>query len=91
MRALFVQFDDVNAQSLNIAALLGDLALQMQAEPSSEAILNTIVSAAVDLLPGISWSGISLVRGKTVTSEAPSDEVARRLDQLQSELGEGPR
>jgi GAF domain-containing protein len=80
----------VDSTSLNIAALLGDFALQMQAEPSSEATLHTIVRAAVDLLPGISWSGISLVRGKKVTSEAPSDEVARRLDQLQSELGEGP-
>lgn len=86
----FCKFNAVDAQSLNIAALLGELALQMQAEPSSEATLNTIVGAAVDLLPGISWSGISLVRGKTVTSQAPSDEVARQLDQLQSELGEGP-
>ncbi len=80
----------MNSKSLNIAALLGDLALQMQAESSSEATLHTIVRAAVDLLPGISWSGISLVHGKTVTSEAPSDEVARRLDRLQSQLGEGP-
>jgi GAF domain-containing protein len=87
---VFYRIRNVDSKSLNIAALLGDFALQMQAEPSSEATLHTIVRAAVDLLPGISWSGISLVRGKKVTSEAPSDEVARRLDQLQSELGEGP-
>lgn len=44
----------------------------------------------VNLLPGISWAGISLIRGKSVASEAPSDDVAQTLDGLQSELGDGP-
>ncbi|WP_156686656.1 GAF and ANTAR domain-containing protein [Mycobacterium sp. Marseille-P9652] len=80
----------VESDSTAVAALLGELALQMQAEEDSGALLRTIVRAGVHIMPGISWAGISLVRGKTVASEAPSDEVARALDRLQSELGEGP-
>ena len=81
----------MNAQSPTaIAAVLGDLALQMQSEDNPDALLRTIVRAGAYVMPGISWAGISLVRGKKVTSEAPSDEVARALDRLQSDLGEGP-
>lgn len=70
--------------------MLGDLAQQMQAEAGSDATLRTIVRAGVKMLPGISWAGISLIRGSEITSEAPSDDVARSLDQLQSGLGDGP-
>lgn len=73
-----------------VAGLLGDLALDMQSEPDPDALLRIIVYAGKYVMPGISWAGISLIRGKTVTSEAPSDEVARALDRLQSSLGEGP-
>ncbi|WP_231975977.1 GAF and ANTAR domain-containing protein [Mycobacterium sp. E2462] len=76
--------------STTVAALLGDLAVQMQSESDSQALLKIIVGAGVHIMPGISWAGISLVRGKSVTSEAPSDDVARDLDRLQSDLGEGP-
>lgn len=75
---------------IELAGLFGDLAQRMQAEEGTDATLRTIVAAAVKMLPGISWAGISMIRGKSVTSEAPSDDVARTLDQLQSELGEGP-
>jgi GAF domain-containing protein len=76
--------------STRLAALLGDLAQQMQAEDGSDATLRAIVKAGVGLLPGINWAGISLIRGKVVTSQAPSDDVARTLDQLQGDLGDGP-
>ncbi|MEE6177813.1 GAF and ANTAR domain-containing protein [Mycobacterium sp. 050134] len=80
-----------NAESPTaLAALLGDLALRMQAEADSDGLLRIVVNSGVHVMPGISWAGISLVRGKAVTSEAPSDDVARTLDRLQSELGQGP-
>lgn len=86
-------YDDELVEGLSpteLAALLGDLAQQMQAEPSSAATLRTIVNAGAHLLPGISWAGISLIRGNDVASEATSDDVAQTLDRLQSELGDGP-
>lgn len=74
----------------HLAALLGDLAIALQAEQGADATVKTIVEASTIIMPGISWAGISLVRGKTVTPEAPTDAVARSLDQLQSDLREGP-
>jgi GAF domain-containing protein len=74
----------------DLAAALGDLAVRMQAQAGSDELLHTIVEAAIRLLPGISWAGVAHVRGKTVLSQTPSDEVARTLNELQSELGEGP-
>lgn len=75
---------------LRIAAALGDLAVDMAAESDSEALLTTVVGAAVKLLPGISWAGISIVRGRSILSKAPTDDVARTLAEFQAELGEGP-
>ena len=73
-----------------LATVLGDLAIQMQADVDSASLLRTIVAAAIDILPGISWGGIALVHRRTVTSEAPSDAIAKELDAFQSETGEGP-
>jgi len=73
-----------------LAAALGDLALHMQARADSADLLTTIVNAGVDLLPGISWAGVAHVRGKTVLAQVPSDDVARTMNELQNELGEGP-
>jgi GAF domain-containing protein len=41
-------------------------------------------------VPGTSWAGISRVHGRNVTAEVPSDPIAAALDQLQTQLGEGP-
>ena len=73
-----------------LATVLGDLAIQMQSDVDSASLLRTIVAAAIDILPGISWGGIALVHRRTVTSEAPSDAIAKELDAFQSETGEGP-
>jgi GAF domain-containing protein len=77
--------------SLDLARVLGDLAVQMQADGADTAtLLRTVVTASVDILNGISWAGVALIRGANVTSAAPTDDVARSLDELQSRLGEGP-
>jgi GAF domain-containing protein len=73
-----------------LAATLGDLAIQMQAQADSAAVLPVILDAAVQLLPGISWAGVAHVRGKNVLAQLPTDEVARRLNELQNDIGEGP-
>lgn len=75
---------------LEIAKALGDLAFELQGQPDPDATLKTIVSSASVIVPGVSWAGISLVRGKTVTPSAFTDDVAHALDTLQSDLGEGP-
>jgi GAF domain-containing protein len=75
---------------MELATVMGNLAIELQAQADPAAVLQTIVDAAIDISPGISWAGISLVKGKKVIPESPTDEVARTLDRLQGELGEGP-
>lgn len=73
-----------------LAEVLGNLAVEMQSQHGGHAVLRTIVAAAIDVVPGTRWAGISRVRGRTVTAEVPSDPIAAELDQLQTELVEGP-
>jgi GAF domain-containing protein len=75
---------------MKIAEVLGNLAVEMRAQADSESILRAIVTAATDIVPGISWAGVALVRGRSVVSSTPTDAVAETLGQLQSDLGEGP-
>ncbi|QWF78940.1 hypothetical protein HUW46_02340 [Amycolatopsis sp. CA-230715] len=73
-----------------LAHRMSELALSLQDETDHPTTLNAIVDAVVDMVPAVTWAGISLVRGKAITSEAPSDPVVAELDELQTELGEGP-
>jgi hypothetical protein len=73
-----------------LAEVLGNLAVQMQSLHETGAVLRTIVAASIDVVAGTSWAGISRVSGRNVTAEVPSDPIAAELDQLQTELDEGP-
>lgn len=69
---------------------LGDLAIELQAESGTGNTVRSIVKAAVDIVPGAHWAGISMVQGEQVTPEAPTDPIVAKLDDLQTELGDGP-
>lgn len=58
--------------------------------PAPGATLQSIVEAAVRLVPGVRWAGISLIEGRQVTPSVPTDELVAELDSLQNDLGEGP-
>jgi transcriptional regulator with GAF, ATPase, and Fis domain len=73
-----------------LAEVLGTLAIQLQAQPDAATTLRGIVDAAVDIVPGARWAGISLIHGRRVQSEVPTDPIVAELDQLQTDLGEGP-
>ena len=77
-------------ESVELAAVLGDLAVDMASRSDFEALLETVVGSAIKLLPGISWAGVSIVRGRSIVSKAPTDDVAKALADLQWEVGEGP-
>ncbi|OLF17272.1 response regulator receiver protein [Actinophytocola xanthii] len=66
------------------------LAQELQRQPDRETTLQAIVKAVVNTVPGAEWAGVSLVRGRKVTAEVPTDEIVRLLDECQSELNEGP-
>jgi transcriptional regulator with GAF, ATPase, and Fis domain len=73
-----------------LAHTLGDLAVQMQAQKDTAATLRAIVEAAPHIVPGARWAGISLIQGRQVVAKVPTDPIVAKLEELQSELGDGP-
>jgi hypothetical protein len=45
-----------------LAEVLGSLAIELQARTDTAATLRGIVEAAVDIVPGARWAGISLIQ-----------------------------
>ncbi|MBG6182515.1 transcriptional regulator with GAF, ATPase, and Fis domain [Arthrobacter sp. CAN_A214] len=74
-----------------LALQLGELARDLQKETDPDGILQKIVGAAINLIPGVEEGSISAVKGRRqVLSRAPSSQTAARLDVLQNEANEGP-
>ena len=74
----------------SLAEVFGDLAVEMQAQKGSTGTLQSIVEAAPKVVPGARWAGISLVQGTKIVSEVPTSRSVAELDQLQSDLNQGP-
>ena len=74
----------------SLAEVFGDLAVEMQAQKGSTDTLQSIVEAAPKVVPGARWAGISLVQGTKIVSEVPTSRAVAELDQLQSDLNQGP-
>lgn len=75
----------------DLAARMGELARILQQEKDEGAILSRMVKAATDMIPGAQEASITLVQGRRkVEARAPSGELARQVDALQDEVGQGP-
>ena len=73
-----------------VARQLSELARELQADITPEALLKHIVRAAVTEVPGAQCAGITLVTGKEFSTTAASGELVGRIDRVQYETGEGP-
>ena len=74
-----------------LAIRLGELARDLQHNDDPDSILQTIVAAAIELIPGVEEGSVSVVRGrKHVVSRAPSGELPVAVDAIETETGEGP-
>ncbi|TNM69189.1 GAF and ANTAR domain-containing protein [Streptomyces sp. NP160] len=74
-----------------LARQLAELAREMHGDPSSQEVLDRVVQSAVALVPHAEHGTISLVRARrTVVSAAATSDTGRRLDDLQTEVGQGP-
>ena len=78
------------APQQDLAQVLGALALELQDQTDTESTLESIVDAAVAVVPGARWAGISLIEGRSVVARVPSDPVVAELDNLQTVIGDGP-
>ncbi|TKV29380.1 GAF and ANTAR domain-containing protein [Arthrobacter sp. NamB2] len=75
----------------DVAGRLSELARSLQREDSEDAVLEQLVRAALQLVPGAEEASITLVTGRRrVESRFPSSDLARALDELQERTGEGP-
>jgi hypothetical protein len=76
---------------VSAAAFFAAVSADLLATGEEEATLDRICARAVDVIPGADYSGVTVRRRRgrleTVASTGP---VARELDALQYELGEGP-
>jgi GAF domain-containing protein len=84
---------DIPVTTPDIGAAMAELARTLQREHSSEpATLLAVTTAAVRAVPGAAQAVISLVmrRQKMVQAHAATDPSAGRLDELQTELDDGP-
>jgi GAF domain-containing protein len=66
---------------------LGDVLLSHQ---TLDDALSKITELAAELVPGADHVGISLMGGGSIETKSSTDEIARTVDEIQHELGEGP-
>jgi len=75
----------------DLAEQLSRLAKALQKDRDLGATLETVVGAALELIPGAAAGSISVVeQRRNLRSEAPSSDLPVRFDRMQGELDEGP-
>ncbi|HWF40913.1 MAG TPA: GAF and ANTAR domain-containing protein [Acidothermaceae bacterium] len=75
----------------DLAARLSELARDLQRQDDADHTMETIVRAAVDVIPGVDAASISVVLGRRrVESHAATGDLPRAVDAIQMEVGQGP-
>ena len=75
----------------DLAEQLGRLARSLEAEGSTTAMLDAVVGAAVQLIPGAQEASISLVVARRqITSLHRTGDLPRVVDAIQTETAQGP-
>jgi transcriptional regulator with GAF, ATPase, and Fis domain len=70
---------------------LAEASRELHAEPDTQQTLERSVLLATELIPNCDHAGISMVhRNRTIDTPAASDQMARRGDELQYAVDEGP-
>lgn len=84
--------DDRGTADINVlASEFADVARLLQAQSDTGGLLDEVVAAAVRLIPGVDEASISVVTGRQqVTSQHPTSDLPRQVDQVQADVGQGP-
>ncbi|MGH3627943.1 MAG: GAF and ANTAR domain-containing protein, partial [Sciscionella sp.] len=78
------------AQAQRLAETMAKVAVELAGQPEPHDTIQRIVGMAAVTVPGADDAGVSLVEGSQITSDAPTNEIAAKLDALQVELDQGP-
>ena len=80
----------VEERPTDLARTFAEVARVLLAADSVQEALQKIVDLAVETVEGCDHAGVSVVRGREVTTPAASDCIPPLLDAIQYETGEGP-
>jgi GAF domain-containing protein len=78
------------APTAGLARDLSELARQMHADPSMQALLQRIVEAAVLEIDSAEQAGISEITGRHLHTRAATNRLVQMIDEVQHRLEEGP-
>lgn len=73
-----------------IAQDMSRLARDLQAESDEQAVRQRIVAAAVREVDGATWAGMTVVKGKHLSTVAKTADFVAEIDRLQYRAGDGP-
>lgn len=69
---------------------LADLVERLNADPELDYTLDQVVQEALHNVPGCDFCAVSLIRRGQIEGASATDSLARQLDSLQVQFGEGP-
>lgn len=75
---------------VDVAQALSDVARSLEAEPDLQRVVEGIVAAVTETVPGAEQAGVSLREGQILRTVAATGDLARRLNAIEHELDEGP-
>jgi GAF domain-containing protein len=75
---------------VDVAQALSDVARSLEAEPDLQRVVEGIVAAVTETVPGAEQAGVSLREGGILRTVAATGDLARRLNAIEHELDEGP-
>lgn len=79
------------AREHDLAQTLGAVARELEAQSSVSETLSSMTTAAVQTIVGADFAGITMVKAnRAVSGQAHTHETARKCDELQDQLKEGP-
>lgn len=74
-----------------LAARMAELAREAAVPRTVEQVLETVTSAALELIPGVKTAGVLLIeKGGKFETHAGTSDLVHQLDLLQEAFGEGP-
>jgi hypothetical protein len=73
-----------------LSSLLHDIARHLQITEDLEESLQRLVQVAIEMISGCDLASVTLVDDERLVTAAATEPVARRLDDLQLQEGEGP-
>ncbi len=80
----------VPVDGFQLGEQLAVLARELHALPTTQDVLDRVVTAALTLVPGAREATVSRVRRRRITTVAASSPGAAGFDALEQELGQGP-